>query len=68
VANVIAMVEVIDELGANVGCSETPSHTFYGSARDTTARMGVFRKWKDHDAYHQAFERMLRDLKADVRP
>ena len=25
--------------------------------------IGDFRKWKDHDAYQQAFERVLRDLK-----
>ena len=26
--------------------------------------IGNFRKWKDHDAYQQAFSRVLRDLKA----
>jgi TIR domain len=26
--------------------------------------IGDFRKWKDHDAYQQAFDRVLRDLKA----
>ena len=25
--------------------------------------IGDFRKWKDHDAYQQAFDRVLRDLK-----
>jgi hypothetical protein len=25
-----------------------------------------FRQWKDHDAYQQAFARLLRDLKADI--
>jgi hypothetical protein len=25
--------------------------------------IGDFRKWKDHDTYQQAFERVLRDLK-----
>ena len=25
--------------------------------------IGDFRKWKDHDAYQQAFNRVLRDLK-----
>ena len=25
--------------------------------------IGDFRVWKDHDAYQQAFERVLRDLK-----
>ncbi|MBI1882274.1 MAG: hypothetical protein HYR94_29225 [Chloroflexi bacterium] len=27
--------------------------------------IGDFSRWKDHDAYQQAFERLLRDLKAD---
>jgi hypothetical protein len=27
--------------------------------------IGVFRKWKDHDSYTRAFERLLRDLKAE---
>ena len=27
--------------------------------------IGDFRQWKDHDAYKKAFERLLRDLKAD---
>jgi hypothetical protein len=26
--------------------------------------IGDFRRWKDHDAYQQAFDRVLRDLKA----
>ena len=26
---------------------------------------GDFRAWKDHDAYQQAFTRLLRDLKAE---
>jgi TIR domain/Pentapeptide repeats (8 copies) len=28
--------------------------------------IGDFRQWKDHDAYQQAFVRLLRDLKADI--
>jgi uncharacterized protein YjbI with pentapeptide repeats len=28
--------------------------------------IGDFRQWKDHDAYHQAFQRLLRDLKAEI--
>jgi hypothetical protein len=28
-----------------------------------TRHIGDFSRWKDHDAYHQAFERLLRDLK-----
>ena len=29
-----------------------------------TRNIGDFRRWKDHDAYQRAFERLLRDLKA----
>jgi hypothetical protein len=28
--------------------------------------IGDFRQWKDHEAYQQAFTRLLRDLKADI--
>lgn len=28
--------------------------------------IGDFRQWKDHGAYQQAFNRLLRDLKADI--
>ena len=31
-----------------------------------TRHIGDFSRWKDHDAYQQAFESLLRDLKADV--
>jgi hypothetical protein len=27
--------------------------------------MGNFLKWKDHDAYQKAFERLIRDLKSE---
>ena len=27
--------------------------------------VGDFRKWKDHDAYAKAFDRLLRDLKSE---
>ncbi|MGA2862954.1 MAG: toll/interleukin-1 receptor domain-containing protein [Verrucomicrobiota bacterium] len=30
-----------------------------------TRHIGDFRKWKDHDAYAKAFERLLRDLKSE---
>jgi hypothetical protein len=30
-----------------------------------TRHIGDFSRWKDHDAYQQAFERLLRDLKAE---
>jgi hypothetical protein len=31
-----------------------------------TRHIGDFTHWKDHDAYQQAFERLLRDLKAEA--
>jgi hypothetical protein len=30
-----------------------------------TRHIGDFTRWKDHDAYQQAFQRLLRDLKAN---
>jgi hypothetical protein len=30
-----------------------------------TRHIGDFRAWKDHDQYHNSFERLLRDLKAE---
>jgi hypothetical protein len=30
-----------------------------------TRHIGDFENWKDHDAYQQAFERLLRDLKEE---
>jgi hypothetical protein len=30
-----------------------------------TRHIGDFVRWKDHDAYQQAFQRLLRDLKAE---
>ena len=30
-----------------------------------TRQIGDFANWKDHDAYQKAFERLLRDLKAE---
>ena len=30
-----------------------------------TRHIGDFKKWKNHDAYQEAFQRLLRDLKAD---
>ena len=29
------------------------------------AHIGDFRNWKDHDAYKEVFDRLLRDLKAE---
>ena len=28
--------------------------------------IGDFNKWKDHDSYQKAFDRLLRDLKAEA--
>ena len=30
-----------------------------------TRHIGDFSRWKDHDAHQKAFERLLRDLKAE---
>jgi len=30
-----------------------------------TRHIGDFTQWQDHDVYQQAFDRLLRDLKAD---
>lgn len=35
---------------------------------DVTAKnVGDFRQWRDHDSYQKAFDRLLRDLKAEDR-
>jgi hypothetical protein len=31
-----------------------------------TRHIGDFQQWKYHDAYQKAFQRLLRDLKADI--
>ena len=31
-----------------------------------TRHVGDFTNWKDHDSYRRAFDRLLRDLKAEV--
>jgi TIR domain len=33
-----------------------------------TRHIGDFQRWKDHDGYHKAFKRLLRDLKLKVGP
>jgi hypothetical protein len=32
-----------------------------------TRHIGDFTQWKDHDAYQEAFQRLLRDLRASER-
>jgi hypothetical protein len=31
-----------------------------------TRNVGGFTRWKDHDSYRTAFDRLLRDLKAEA--
>jgi hypothetical protein len=31
-----------------------------------TRNIGDFRRWKQHDSYQKAFDRLLRDLKAEA--
>jgi hypothetical protein len=47
---------------------EAVIHSAVGWAADIRRQrhIGDFRQWKDHDAYQQAFQRLLRDLKADI--
>jgi hypothetical protein len=47
---------------------EAVMHSAVGWAADIRRRrhIGDFRQWKDHDAYQKAFNRLLRDLKADI--
>ena len=32
-----------------------------------TRRIGDFSRWKEHDAYQQAVERLLRNLKSEAK-
>jgi hypothetical protein len=47
---------------------ETVMQSAVGWAADIRRQrhIGDFRQWKNHDAYQQAFSRLLRDLKADI--
>jgi hypothetical protein len=49
---------------------EAVIHSAVGWAADICRQrhIGDFRQWKDHDAYHQAFQRLLRDLKTAIEP
>jgi predicted ATPase with chaperone activity len=38
-------------------------HTGWSADIRRSRHIGDFRRWKDHDAYQQAFNRVLRDLK-----
>lgn len=47
---------------------EAVMHSTVGWAADIRRQrhIGDFRQWKDHDAYEKAFQRLLRDLKANI--
>jgi hypothetical protein len=51
-----------------VRIDEAVMHSAIGWAADICRQrhIGDFRQWKDHDAYQQAFHRLLRDLKAEI--
>ena len=47
-----------------------PPHTFpalRSSHARRTRHIGDFTKWKDHDSYRKAFDRLLRDLRAEEK-
>ena len=43
------------------------SKTGWAAGIKRTRYIGDFTSWKDHDAYQEAFERLLRDLKVEGR-
>jgi hypothetical protein len=47
---------------------ESVMHSTVGWAADIRRQrhIGDFREWRDHDAYQKAFQRLLRDLKANI--
>jgi hypothetical protein len=42
------------------------STTAWAAHIQDTRHIGNFEHWKEHDAYVKAFDRLLRDLKADA--
>jgi TIR domain len=42
------------------------SKTGWAADIKRTRQVGAFRRWKDHDGYRKAFERLLRDLKIEL--
>ena len=42
------------------------THQAWASNIRRTRHIGDFRMWKDYDAYQHAFQRLLRDLQADI--
>jgi hypothetical protein len=51
-----------------VRIDDTVMHSALGWAVDIRGQrhIGDFRQWKDHGAYQQEFNRLLRDLKSDI--
>ena len=43
------------------------SNTAWAASLRRVRHIGDFSKWKDHDSYSKAFERLLRDLKAESK-
>jgi uncharacterized protein YjbI with pentapeptide repeats len=71
---VVSAREKEDQLGHEVlfpiSLDNAVMQTTKAWAADVRRRwhIGDFTRWKDHDTYQQAFERLLRDLKAAVEP
>jgi TIR domain/Pentapeptide repeats (8 copies) len=42
------------------------THQAWATSIRRTRHIGDFHQWKDHDTYQQAFQRLLRDLKANI--
>jgi hypothetical protein len=42
------------------------THQAWAANIRRTRYIGDFRQWKNHDAYQNAFQRLLRDLKPDI--
>jgi TIR domain len=45
--------------------AEMSTEKAWAASMRRTRHIGDFSNWKDHDSYQQAFQRLLRDLKAD---
>jgi hypothetical protein len=46
----------------------TKSDKAWAATIRRTRHIGDFTRWKEHDSYSKAFDRLLRDLKAEVKP
>jgi len=43
------------------------THQAWAAGLRRTRQFGDYRNWKNHDSFKKAFDRLLRDLKADQR-